>query len=213
MTWCRTSSCTFTEGSASSCFRRSWGLRRWRPSPQCTRATAVPAWTWAAPTLGAGDGLLVPYGWWHQVESLELENVSINFWFGGGAATGLAPGGAPLPRPLPDAALVELLRSAERFFALTLGDRELPPFLEWLQRPRAIITRDQPPLGHELLWLQCANYVLFCAAHLVPPRKAGRLASGFGCTEVPWAVAASIDATVVQCVAWFFAVLSIGSHK
>lgn len=31
--------------------------------------------------LGAGDAMYIPYGWWHQVESLEPFNVLVNFWW------------------------------------------------------------------------------------------------------------------------------------
>jgi hypothetical protein len=31
--------------------------------------------------LGPGDALYIPYGWWHQVESLSPFNVLVNYWW------------------------------------------------------------------------------------------------------------------------------------
>jgi Cupin-like domain len=31
--------------------------------------------------LGSGDAIYIPYGWWHQVESLTPFNVLVNYWW------------------------------------------------------------------------------------------------------------------------------------
>lgn len=40
--------------------------------------------------LGPGDALFIPYGWWHQVESLSPFNVLVNYWWNEGR-----PGASP----------------------------------------------------------------------------------------------------------------------
>uniref|UniRef100_A0A7S4VKV0 JmjC domain-containing protein n=1 Tax=Alexandrium monilatum TaxID=311494 RepID=A0A7S4VKV0_9DINO len=145
------------------------------PHAERARGGAVEA------VLGPGDGLFLPLGWWHAVKSLERENISLNFWFRGGAVCARPRSGADPPRPLPEAAQLELLRAAERFLTRALGYRDLLPFLEWLQRPKALLTRESPPAGQEMLWLQCANFVLFSAARLVP---AGALAGWLRALDV-----------------------------
>jgi hypothetical protein len=40
--------------------------------------------------LGPGDGIYIPYGWWHHVESLEPFNVLVNYWW-----NEAAPGSRP----------------------------------------------------------------------------------------------------------------------
>jgi hypothetical protein len=41
--------------------------------------------------LDPGDAVYIPYGWWHQVESLETFNVLMNYWWNPASAMGLSP--------------------------------------------------------------------------------------------------------------------------
>lgn len=66
-----------------------------------------------------GDVLFLPTHWWHAVQSLECDNVSLNFWFdGGGAAAEPSP---PEGDGLRAARTVELARHAEAFLCDQLG--------------------------------------------------------------------------------------------
>jgi hypothetical protein len=41
-----------------------------------------------AAELGPGDAIFIPYGWWHQVESLTPFNVLVNYWWNDARQTG-----------------------------------------------------------------------------------------------------------------------------
>jgi len=116
--------------------------------------------------LGPGDGLFLPYGWWHHVESLESENVSINFWFKGGELARRPP--LQIPRPLPEPMLLDLVRDVELFIAAAVSQDQLGPFLLWMHMPQAVLANEMPPSGEELRWLKIANFVHLRAAELVP---------------------------------------------
>jgi hypothetical protein len=42
-------------------------------------------------TLTPGDAIFIPALWWHGVESLEVFNVLVNYWFGGTGRSALSP--------------------------------------------------------------------------------------------------------------------------
>lgn len=68
-------------------------------------------------TLEPGDVLWLPSHWWHAVQSLEPETLSLNFWWNPPAE----------PRFMPeDQAAIELSRDMESLIQRTLG----PPFVE-----------------------------------------------------------------------------------
>mmetsp|Transcript_63628 Transcript_63628/g.197169 ORF Transcript_63628/g.197169 Transcript_63628/m.197169 type:complete len:306 (-) Transcript_63628:7-924(-) len=114
-----------------------------------------------------GDCLFLPLGWWHHVESLAPENVSLNFWYEGGDLQRRPP--ERVLRPLPEATLLELSRELELALGEAVNYGLLPAFLQWMLAPEALLTRALPPHGEQLRWLRCANFALLRAAQLVRP--------------------------------------------
>ena len=70
--------------------------------------------------LEPGDVLFLPQMWWHHVESLAEENVSLSIWFRGGALE-QRPVPARLLQPLPGALALELAREWEFYLATQIG--------------------------------------------------------------------------------------------
>lgn len=88
--------------------------------------------------IGPGDGLFIPYGWWHHVESLTSFNVLVNYWWTDSAATV-----SPLPCLLHGVLALRDMPAAERavwrnlfdyYVFRTSGDPllHLPPALRGL---------------------------------------------------------------------------------
>ena len=106
--------------------------------------------------LGPGDAIYVPYGWWHQVESLTPLNVLVNYWWNEARPTG-SPFDTLLHavltlRDLPDDQR-EVWRTLFAHYVFTPGDQGLahlppeqrgllgPPSPERAQAIRAILAR------------------------------------------------------------------------
>ena len=70
--------------------------------------------------LEPGDCLFLPQMWWHHVESIAEENVSLSIWFKGGVLD-QRPVPARLVRPLPEALALELAREWEFYLATEIG--------------------------------------------------------------------------------------------
>ena len=94
----------------------------WPRARACARGAAV--------VLEAGDALVMPQGVWHQVHSLDAQNISANLLFGllpaerpEGAAQGMVP--PPVVGQLPpcrrDAALAEAAKNVEVFVVRSAG--------------------------------------------------------------------------------------------
>eukprot|EP00434_Breviolum_minutum_P008581 symbB.v1.2.007572.t1/scaffold461.1/size201717/13 len=120
--------------------------------------------------------------WWHHVESLGPENISLSLWLHGGALDQ-----RPWPWPtyldaIPQALAHELIREWEFYLATHIGyGPELEPwgqmyswmmrnfehnelFLLWLRFPSSIAIA--PPLR----WLHCGTLLLQHAVRLLPPQ-------------------------------------------
>ncbi|CAE7024414.1 Hif1an [Symbiodinium sp. KB8] len=70
--------------------------------------------------LGPGDLLVLPAGWWHHVQSLTEDSLSVSFWFD-------EPPLQAMPRAIPLTSFqrVQLAREAERMLLLVLGTSRL----------------------------------------------------------------------------------------
>lgn len=85
----------------------------------------------------AGDCLFLPQMWWHHVESLCPENLSLSLWLQGGA---LDRRPVPAALGMPQALAAELLREWEFYLATHIGyGPELELFLLWLRSPSSAI--------------------------------------------------------------------------
>ena len=69
--------------------------------------------------LGPGDLLVLPAGWWHHVQSLTEDSLSVSFWFDHEAQA------VPQPRLLTSFQRVQLARDAERVLLVVLGTPRL----------------------------------------------------------------------------------------
>lgn len=90
-------------------------------APDATGPARVPA------ILGPGDCLFIPPFWWHSVETLDDDCVSMNFWFGTEAEL-LARPEAPIP-PFKEH---ELFRLVQYLVHDTRGPTAVRPFLQAL---------------------------------------------------------------------------------
>lgn len=104
--------------------------------------------------IGPGDVLWLPSHWWHAVQSLEPETLSVNFWFGGHSDVRRIP---------PELAIMECSRDLETLLQATIG----PPAVE--QFLRALRQADLPRSRVEC-WLRCAIFGM-----LADQRRTGRL--------------------------------------
>jgi hypothetical protein len=106
--------------------------------------------------LGPGDALYIPYGWWHQVESLSPFNVLVNYWWNEARPTG-SPFDCMLHgilalRDLPPEQR-EVWRTMFEYYVFTAGEKSLahlppaqrgmlgPPSPERAQAIRQILAR------------------------------------------------------------------------
>ncbi|CAJ1424561.1 unnamed protein product [Effrenium voratum] len=79
--------------------------------------------------LGPGDVLFLPQMWWHHVESLSAETVSVSLWL-------TTPRRTRWLSPFPQQQAAELAREWEFFLASEIGyGPELEQFLLWLSCP------------------------------------------------------------------------------
>ena len=93
-------------------------------------------------TLGPGDALILPAGWWHHVQSLTDDSVSISFWFQAPLTVSIASSS-----PLPDALeRLRLARAAEALLLLLRGPQGLKAAYEVL---RGMLLEDEPPKDPE----------------------------------------------------------------
>lgn len=67
-------------------------------------------------TLGPGDALLLPAAWWHHVQSLTDDSLSLSFWFQAPAVVGSVPCGLERLR---------LARAVEALLLLLRGPKRL----------------------------------------------------------------------------------------
>ncbi|CAL1136452.1 unnamed protein product [Cladocopium goreaui] len=111
----------------------------------------------------AGDCLFLPQMWWHHVESLCAENLSLSLWLQGGALDR-----RPMPMPgMPQALVAELLREWEFYLASHIGyGPELELFLLWLRSPSSATGDASIPYE----WLRCGALLLQHAIRLLPPQ-------------------------------------------
>lgn len=129
-----------------------------------------------AVVLGPGDALVIPSHWWHAVQTLDDDCVSLNYWFSI-AAWMLPPPAAPLSG---DHLLCELSRQVEYLAADVLGADAVGGFLARLAADLAGGGSDGGDLPvrnyalHQLAALLGADRVAdFCATFLHPDRGAG----------------------------------------
>ncbi|CAE7762740.1 Hif1an [Symbiodinium sp. CCMP2592] len=89
-------------------------------SPDFTRFPKLKAVRAVEAVLGPGDLLLLPAGWWHHVQSLSEDSISVSFWFDEPPLQAV-----PRARPLTSFQRVQLAREAERMLLLVLGTSRL----------------------------------------------------------------------------------------
>lgn len=122
-------------------------------------------------SVGAGEGLYIPAGWWHRVESSSA-TVAINVWFDAGRGRGLGP--RALRSNAPDhMAPFRLRHSARRYFEMH-GDRATDAALEQLRRHAIGGTRR--PTFSEAEWTQLKGTV---SPPSVPTRERPSLGDDF----------------------------------
>ena len=80
-----------------------------------------------ATVLGPGDALFIPPFWWHAVETLDDDAVSLNFWFGTENELVALP-----TAPLPAFKEHELFRLVQYLVHDTRGPTAVRPFLQAL---------------------------------------------------------------------------------
>ncbi|CAJ1334752.1 unnamed protein product [Effrenium voratum] len=109
--------------------------------------------------LGPGDVLFLPQMWWHHVESLSAETVSVSLWL-------TTPRRTRWLSPFPQQQAAELAREWEFFLASEIGGGlELEQFLLWLSCPSCVPTAALP-----WQWLRCGALLLQHALRLLPPQ-------------------------------------------
>ncbi|CAK9107759.1 unnamed protein product [Durusdinium trenchii] len=116
----------------------------------------------------AGDVLFLPQMWWHHVESLDLENISLSLWLQGGSLdrTTLALDDPTLVTALSQPLALELFREWEFLLATTIGyGPELELFLWWLRDPSC---RGDAAATSPASWLRCGTFLLQHAFRLLP---------------------------------------------
>jgi len=127
--------------------------------PRLRSARAVEA------VLGPGDALVIPAGWWHHVQTLTEDSVSVSFWFEhSGPGRGGRGGGAlsPLSR-------VMLMREVEQLMERILGARCVRSALGQL---RGMLGGEAPKPSPEEV-LPCA-FILWRLARVLGPLGARR---------------------------------------
>lgn len=77
--------------------------------------------------LGPGEALWLPYGWWHQVQSLDRDTTSLNLFLEDPGVT--SPG--LVMAPLMPGSLLALAREAEALLAEQLGPPGPPALARW----------------------------------------------------------------------------------
>ncbi|CAE7530262.1 HIF1AN [Symbiodinium sp. CCMP2456] len=89
-------------------------------SPDFARFPKLKAVRAVEAVLGPGDLLVLPAGWWHHVQSLTEDSLSVSFWFD-------EPPLQAIPRAIPLTSFqrVQLAREAERLLLLVLGTSRL----------------------------------------------------------------------------------------
>ena len=100
--------------------RLNQGTRQEGPFSAHYPCTALAQGQGVEAILEPGDCLFLPQMWWHHVESLAEENVSLSIWFKGGVLE-QRPVPARLLRPLPGALALELAREWEFYLATEIG--------------------------------------------------------------------------------------------
>merc|ERR1712232_1051352 len=104
--------------------------------------------------IGPGDVLWLPSHWWHAVQSLEPETLSVNFWFTGHSDIRNIP---------PELAIMELSRDLESFLQATVGPPAVEQFLRALRKVEL-------PTSRVECWLRVTIFAM-----LNDQRHSGRL--------------------------------------
>ena len=110
-----------------------------------------------ATVLGPGDALFIPPFWWHAVETLDDDAVSLNFWFGTENELVALP-----TAPLPAFKEHELFRLVQYLAHDHLGPAHVKPFVAGL----AAELGDDPP-DDAPRHLRVQNYVVHQLAALL----------------------------------------------
>jgi len=131
--------------------------------------------------LGPGDALVLPAGWWHHVQSLTEDSISVSFWFqddltGRAAVQKSLVEGPSSVRLASGLDHVLLAREAERMLIKVVGPAEVQQALGQL---RGLLGSSDAPKPNSEQLLPC-TFVLWRLTRLLGPAGARQLVTAGG---------------------------------